>query len=159
MEKKAFGFLIDCAAAAFLRIGQEMTEVEFRETDVAQDMGAATITVIIGVAGSSERSKGRIMFATDAELAKIMADRINGEPCADTLEFYLCLSEFANIFCGAAVSKFNDAYRGAELRLTPPAVFGGAEMEITTPNVYAMSVRYTSEFGPAMLDVGLEGVR
>ena len=156
MDQTKFDFYVDCIRGAFTHIVHKMTGIVFQESSKLENIGNGeeTIAVILGVCGPN---KGRIMFEAGQTIAKAIGDKVNGEDCANILELYLSLGEFANTFGGSAISDINDEYRGTSLRLTPPAVFGGEEMTITTPNIHSAVIYFGSELGPILLDVGFEG--
>lgn len=157
MDQTKFDFYVNCIRKAFTHIARQMTGITFLENNPIENIGNGEeiIAVILGICGPN---KGRIMFKTGRPVAKIIGDKVNGEDCADIMELYLSLGEFTNTFGGSAISDINDEYRGTNLRLTPPAVFGGEEMVITTPHIHSAAIYCASKFGPVLLDVGFEGV-
>lgn len=157
MDQTKFDFYVHCIRKAFTQVAHKMTGIAFQESTPIENIGNGeeTVAVIQGVCGPN---KGRIMFAAGQTIAKIIGNKVNGEDCANILELYLSLGEFANTFGGSAISDINDEYRGTNLRLTPPAVFGGEEMTITTPNIHSATIYCNSQFGPILIDVGFEGV-
>lgn len=157
MDQTKFDFYVHCIRRAFTHIAHKMTGIVFQESSQGKMLGndGETVAVILGICGPN---KGRIMFAAGRDIAQIIGDKVNGEECTNILELYLSLGEFANTFGGSAISDINDEYRGINLRLTPPAVFGGEEMVITTPNIHSTSIYLNSESGPVLLDIGFEGV-
>jgi CheY-specific phosphatase CheX len=157
LDQTKFDFYVHCIQRAFTHISHKMTGIAFQESSqpIPIGNGENTVAVILGVCGPN---KGRIMFTAGRNIAKNMGDKVNGEDCANILDLYLSLGEFANTFAGSAISDINNEYRGTNLRLTPPAVFGGEEMAITTPNIHSTTIYFQSKSGPILLDIGFEGV-
>lgn len=155
MENDKFEVFLSSIESAFNKVVKEMLDFDFQQMDGKADLDKNTVSVIIGMTG---KNKGRILFEIGEKTAEAIAISINGEPLEDAREIYLYLAEFTNIFCGNAVTLINNRYKGTELRLTPPAVFAGEDVEITTPNIKSVSLFCTSQYGPALLDVGFEGV-
>ena len=155
MEKRKFDELLDCVQQAYYSVAREMLEFSVEASDETADLGEERVSIVIGMTG---KNKGRILFEMNRGLAEVIAEAVNYEPLSDPMELYLCTAEFTNIFCGNAVTLINNKFRGTEMRLTPPAVFAGKGMEISTPNITSSRFYITSEHGAAYMDVGFEGV-
>jgi CheY-specific phosphatase CheX len=154
VDQEKFSFYVDSIRNAFEQVARKMTGLSFTESDKTENLGADTISVIIGICG---QNKGRIMFEAGHGIAKIIGDKVYGDDCGTLLELYLSLGEFTNTFGGVAISAINNQYRGTQLRLTPPAVFGGEEMEIITPNIRSAVIYCNGDSGSIRLDIGFEG--
>jgi CheY-specific phosphatase CheX len=155
VDQEKFSFYVDSIRNAFEQVTWKMTGLSFKKSDNIENLGVDTISVIIGICGPN---KGRIMFEAGYGIAKVIGDKVYGDDCGALLELYLSLGEFTNTFGGVAISNINNQFRGTQLRLTPPAVFGGEEMEIITPNIRSAVIYCNSDLGPILLDIGFEGV-
>lgn len=155
MEKSKFDDLKACIETAFQEVSDILLGYSAVKCSEAKDMEEKTFCVIIGTVG---RNKGRILLEAGAGTVKMITENMNGEPSGNIMDMYMCLSEFANMVCGNAVTLINNKYKGSELRLTPPAVFSGSGMEITTPNIQSSCSHYLCEYGPILLDIGFEGM-
>lgn len=155
MDADKFGTFLECVEKSFENVAKDMADIIFQRNDKVDALGKDTVSVIIGVVGAN---KGRILIEMERSAAKVLAESINGEPFDNYLELYLALMEFSNIFCGNAVTLINNTYRGSDLRLTPPAIFAGVDVEIMTPNIGSKNVLCKCEYGDVLLDIGFEGV-
>lgn len=154
MDKDKFYSFLNCFDASFQKVIQEMSGFQVSKCGHAKIPAGNKFSVIIGIIQSN---RGRILFESEQGLVDRITEGMNGEPVANITDKYLYLAEFANIFCGNAVSQINNRYKENELRLTPPALFAGTNMRIITPNIQSDSVFYTSDFGQAVLNIGFEG--
>jgi two-component system, response regulator PdtaR len=155
MEKEKFNTLLECMESSFKKIGSEMMGIDFQVAAGQEKISEETINVVIGMVG---KNKGRIIFKAGEITANKIAGEIVGAESVDSDELCLCMSEFTNIFSGNAVTQINNQFKGMEMRLTPPAIFEGEEVEIVTPNIQATTIFFSSKYGPVSLDVGFEGV-
>lgn len=155
MNEDKFRKYLDCFDASLQEIIQEMSGFQITKRAPAGFSAERRFSVIIGIVPTD---KGRILFEAEQNLVTGITEGMNGGPLDSIMDTYLYLAEFANTFCGNALSQINNIYKGNELRLTPPALFAGSNMRIITPSVWSDSVFYTSEFGQAVLNVGFEGV-
>jgi len=156
MDKEKFDSFLSFVEDAFKRTSLEMLDFKFSKTDEDESLEEEIVCVVIGIVGIN---RGRIILRASKKISEKMAEIINGEALKDLDELYLCMAEFSNIFCGKAVTYFNNKYRGTELRLTPPAVFEGERVRISTPNIKSIIINLASTDGPVYIDIGLEGVQ
>ncbi|WP_300521390.1 chemotaxis protein CheX [Aminiphilus sp.] len=119
---------------------------------------AERVAVILGMISGDESLKGRVLLDGDAEQIRDIAEGMNGEPLETTTDLYFFIGEFTNMFCGRAITVINNAHRGMEFRLTPPAILAGRHMDITTPSIRSESFAFAGGRGIVRLDVGFEGV-
>ena len=154
MENNKFHEFFDCTELAFQQVSETLLGIVFSRCDEVQEMDDRTFCVIIGMVG---KNKGRVRLEAGANTVRMITENMNGEPCNNIMDMYMCLSEFANMICGNAVTVINNKYKGNGLRLTPPAVFSGSGMQITTPRVTSTTCYYHGEYGPMLLDIGFEG--
>jgi CheY-specific phosphatase CheX len=154
MEDDKFMQFINCISDAFKNVSAEVSGLNFKEVGREVMSGQKKFSVVIGIVG---KNKGRILFEGDNEAIKMITENMNEGPFGNIMDMYFCLTEFTNMFCGNAITILNNKYRGSDLRLTPPAIFAGTEMEISTPSIKSSSSFYKCEHGLAVLDIGFEG--
>lgn len=145
----------DCFDISFKDVARQMAGFEFTSCNRIEISEEKRFSVIIGTVG---KYKGRILFQTGAAVVKDITEGMNGEPLDDTADTYLYIAEFANTFCGNAITKINNIYKDSELRLTPPAILSGASMKITTPSIESSQIYLQCAAGPVILNIGFEGV-
>ncbi len=155
MDREKLLFSVKTISDAFIGISTEVAGVKFSDSEKIQSKRDRSYTIIIGIVG--KREKGRIFLETGESVVKAIAGKMDSDVIGNTVDTFLCLAEFANIYCGKAVTEINNRYRGSDLRLTPPAVFSGAGMEISTPGLQSVVCYYKSLNGMASLDIGFEG--
>lgn len=154
MEDEKFNTFIDCVSEAFRNVSEMVAEFEFKECAKEKITEERKYNVIIGITG---KNKGRILLNAGESLVKKLTEKMNDGPFGSVMEAYICLSEFANMFCGNAVTMINNKYRGSDMRLTPPAIFSGVDLQVITPNIHSTITCYTSSQGLVTLDIGFEG--
>lgn len=115
--------------------------------------GERKIAVVVGVVG---RNRGRILLEVREKTALAITEGMNEGPLDEEMELYWFLAEFANMFSGKAITSINNQFKGSDLRLTPPAIFAGEDLELTTPNVQSQSTVYVGD-GLARVNIGFEG--
>ncbi len=154
MNEDIFHKYLEHFDGSFRQMISEMADFQISRCDETSLDPERKIAVIVGITLSN---RGRILFEAEQGLVNRITEGMNGEPLEDPMQTYYFLTEFANIFCGKAVSRINNLYK-TELRLTPPALFAGSGMRIITPGIRSEAVFYTSESGRGLLNVGIEGV-
>lgn len=155
MEDEKFTTFINCVSEAFRNVSEMVAEFKFKECAKEKITDEKKYNVVVGITG---RNKGRILFKAGDSLVKKLAETMNDGPVYGVMEIYVCLAEFANMFCGNAVTLINNKYRGSDIRLTPPAVFSGIDLQVITPSIHSTTTYYMSEQGLVTLDIGFEGV-
>lgn len=142
----------------FISISKGLAERDFSPQTDDQEMGHEKIAVILSMISEDESMRGRFIFEGDVAQIKDLAEGMNGEPLTDRIEIFFSVGEFANMVCGKAVTVVNNAYRGTNFRLTPPAIFSGTNMDISTPSVKSTEIKYRGPVGLVRVNVGFEGV-
>lgn len=155
MAEQKLVFFLKCLDEAFQKVASKMTGIDFTPSNEAFIKDEKKFSLIVGLVG---QDKGRVLLELNEKLALKVFEEINGAPPEDDLELYLYLAEFANIVSGNGITSINNMYKGNELRLTPPAVFAGKQLEITSPKVSSVGSAYLSEYGAVKLEIGIEGV-
>jgi chemotaxis protein CheX len=154
MEDEKFTAFINCVSDAFRNVSEMVAEFKFKECAKEKIADEKKYNVVVGITG---RNKGRILFKAGDSLVKKLTEAMNDGPVNGVTDIYMCLAEFTNMFCGNAVTLINNKYRGSDIRLTPPAIFSGTELQVITPNIHSTTTYYMSEHGLVTLDIGFEG--
>lgn len=155
MEEQKLNFFYQCLAEAFQKVASEMTGINYAPANDLTLTDEKKFSLIVGLVG---QNKGRVLLELNEKLALKIFEEMNGAPPDNDLELYLYLAEFANMVSGNGITSINNTLKGSELRLTPPAVFAGDQLEITSPKVSSAGGAYRSEYGAVRLEIGIEGV-
>jgi CheY-specific phosphatase CheX len=155
MDGQKLDFFHKCINNAFQKVASEMTGINFTPVKEVPESGEKKFSLIVGLVG---QNKGRILLELNERLALKVFEEMNGATPDDDLDLYFYLAEFANIVSGNGITGINNMYKGSELRLTPPAIFAGKNLEITSPKVNSMGSAYLSDYGTVRLEIGIEGV-
>lgn len=155
MEEQKLNFFYKCMAEAFQKVASEMTGINYASSNDTTLTDEKKYSLIVGLVG---QNKGRVLLELNEKLALKIFEAMNGAPPDNDLELYLYLAEFANMVSGNGITNINNAFKGSELRLTPPAVFAGEQLEITSPKISSTGGAYRSEYGSVRLEIGIEGV-
>ncbi|MEW6536941.1 MAG: chemotaxis protein CheX [Candidatus Auribacterota bacterium] len=112
------------------------------------------LAVIIGVTGTRP---GIIILDTSREIARSLCELIDGEEYSLEDEFVLyTIAEFANVVSGHAISLISDLYVGLHLDITPPSIFSGEKLKITSPKIKPEVIEATTLIGKIYITLGLE---
>ena len=118
-------------------------------------LASAGIAVVIGITGSK---RGRVILDTGRETAKKLADLMDGEVYDINDEFITyTIAELTNIVAGQAITVINNMDKGLSLRLTPPSIFFGDNLYLTSPKVEAKVIKLSTAQGDVWFSVGFEG--
>lgn len=115
------------------------------------------VAAIVGITG---HYSGRMVFDLSEATARKLAARLLKQEPKDAEQINDIVAEFANIVAGHASSNLNKKFRGAFLRVSPPAVFVGDNFSISSPSLDIHAWEFDTPFGEAMLSIGFkkEGV-
>jgi len=116
--------------AAF-NILKEVTNAEVKRGDLflkPSSMSIQGVAALVGLAGDVE---GRVLFDMDKDSALLIVSCMNGEPFTVMDEMAKAtIQELANMITAQAVTKLHDL--GFKFDLTPPALFTGDNMEVSS---------------------------
>lgn len=112
------------------------------------------VAVIIGITGAKP---GRIILDTSMETALQLSEAFNGESGLAEDEIIDSMAEFTNIVSGHGITQVNNAQEKLTLMLTPPSVFWGNNIKITSPKINAEVVTIETPVGLIKISVGFEG--
>jgi len=157
MEKENSNYLSFFAQS----LGETITEMAELSCDIGSPQtqpGTITslgIAVIIGITGVR---RGRIILDSSRETARKLSQLINQEEYDINDHFILfTMSELTNIVSGRAITMVNNANKGLGLRLTPPGIFFGDKLFITSPKIDAQIMTVSTPVGNMQVSVGFEG--
>jgi chemotaxis protein CheX len=108
------------------------------------------VAALVGLAGDVE---GRILFDMSRETAIKVASVMNGEELSDLDELAKATIMSWQIYYSPAVTKLHDL--GFRFDLTPPAIFTGDNMEVTTAEVEALIVPMVVPYGKVEINVAI----
>lgn len=111
------------------------------------------IAVLVGITG---QYSGRVVFDAPVETATKMAARLLKQEPANACQVNDVMAELINIAAGNASSKLNKEFRGAFLRVSPPAVFTGEKFSIVNLKLAFHAWEINTPYGKARLSVGFK---
>jgi chemotaxis protein CheX len=155
MDQEKFKYYCTCIENALQRLMSDFTDVKFTRKNELEPSNEKKLSAIVRVVG---QSKGRVHIEVSEKLTKKLFEHANGEPEEDEMDLCFYLAEFTNIIAGNGVTFLNDAYKGSDYRLTPPAIFAGDNLDISTPKVLSSVLNYSTEFGSLRIEIGFEGM-
>lgn len=155
MEEEKLKFFYKFMDDAFRKVVSQLTGMSFTQVSEGPSItDEKKLSLIVGWVG---HNKGRVLLELNEKLALKIFEAMNGAPPDDDLELYLHLAEFANMVSGNGITSINNFYKSSELRLTPPAIFVGKNLEISSPKVSTVGCIYRSEYGGIRMEIGVEG--
>ncbi|MFP4662662.1 MAG: chemotaxis protein CheX [Halanaerobiales bacterium] len=143
---------------AMQEISSELLGIGFKESinlDKELYENKKKFDIIVGITGDY---KGRFLLETTEMTARIISEVMNYGPLDKESDLYLYMGEFVNILSGRAITFINNLDNGKIVRLTPPAIFTGVNLEISTPNIKRSNIVFIRNKIQIRLDIGLEGV-
>ena len=155
MEQEKLNSFSKYFADAFQKLTRNITGLKFTKSIQPIPLDGKKFLAIVGVAGMN---RGRILVEINEKLAEKMFEITNDTSPEDEDELFFYLAEFANVIGGNGLTSINNAYRGIELRLTPPVVFAGENLEFNTTRIQSTSMFYHEEHGMIRIEIGFEGV-
>lgn len=155
MDSEKFTSFCNCFDIAFQKLVSNYQELNFTRQPQPVQSKERKLSTIVGVVGLN---KGRIHVEMDEGLAKKLYEQANGEKVEDDMDLCFFLAEFTNMITGNGITKLNDIFKGSNLRLTPPAIFAGDNLEISTPKVLSDCIFYHTNCGGMQIEIGFEGV-
>lgn len=109
------------------------------------------VAAIVGLAGDVE---GRVLFDMSKDTAIAIASVMNSEEMKELDELgKATITELANMITAQAVTKLHDL--GFKFDLTPPAIFTGDNMEVSTSEVEALIVPMQVPYGKVEINVAI----
>lgn len=155
MDQTKFQVFCDCFYEAFQKMVTSIPGLAISLNHEAKEIGGKTLSAIVGVVGLN---KGRVNLEMNENLARKIYECANGETAGDEMDLCFYLAEFTNMVTGNGITALNNTYKGINLRLTPPAIFAGDNLEITTPQVMTVAKLFHTQYGTIRIVIGFEGV-
>nr|WP_273701713.1 chemotaxis protein CheX [Tepidanaerobacter acetatoxydans] len=114
-------------------------------------MQSKGIAVVIGIIG---KYSGRMILDMSIETATDLSNKMLKRECKQANEIIATIGEFANIISGNACSMLNRENKVFGLRVSPPSVFYGKSLNISSANFKTSSIIIDTEFGEMLLNIG-----
>jgi CheY-specific phosphatase CheX len=146
--------ICNCIEDAFQKVAFAVAELKVTRNDDLPNLDGKKYLVVVRLVGLNN---GRIIFVMNEGLAQKVIEGMNGAPLDDHTDLYPYLAEFTNMVSGNGIMSVNNNFIGNDLRLTPPAIFIGDNLEITSFKVESTLRSYHTEYGVAQIEVGFEG--
>lgn len=110
------------------------------------------VAVVVGVTGDI---KGQVVYSMEQATAKRLASAMMmGMQVEDLNELAIsAISEFGNMISGNAVAWFSNGYR---LDITPPSIFIGDNMSISTNQIQSIEIPLHTGHGIISMTVALK---
>ena len=140
------------------KIIYEMTGIEISVIGIRKVVGDEFESYGVSSALTfSGKMKGRFIIDISPEAAMEMVFKIMGEKKENIKDklFLACISEMNNTIAGDANTTLNDKYL-LSLRLTPPVVFSGKNVQVATSKMEAVIVECSTEFGNLKLNIAIQ---
>ncbi len=154
MDSEKFRTFYDCFYEAVQKMVATIPGFEM-PTDGKSTITGKKYTAIVGVVGFN---KGRVHVEMNDALVSVIYESVNGETVLDERDLCFYLAEFTNMVAGNGITVLNKLYKGINLRLTPPAIFTGDNLEISTPpKVMTADGFFDTPFGSIRIQIGFEG--
>lgn len=154
VSQSKFDILFNLAKQSFEEVMSEVTGESITadgEFIIAPE-NKLSLSIIIGISGNTN---GRILLNTSVDYGKNIAVAMNfGDPLEKEEDLHMYLAEFANMFCGRAVTHINNKFGQREIWISPPAIFSARDLAIVTPNVSSMKAYYECSVGKFIVDMG-----
>ncbi len=124
------------------------------------------VTAVIGITkgriinDAVSLGKGRILLDMPKETAIKITENIYEEKYDDiNNEVFESIAELSNMIAGGGITQINNKNRGLNLRLTPPSIFAGEDLEINSPKLNAVGVNFKLSFGEISLNIAFEDIK
>lgn len=112
--------------------------------------------VVVGLVGTY---KGRLVLEAGHDTVEAITQCMNfGEAVVGLMDQALYMAELANMLGGKYITVLNNSESGLELRLTPPAVFTGTGLTVSTPKLRGRKINLQAAEARLSIEICLEGV-
>lgn len=126
---------------------------EVEDDDLSPVREITGFSLSVGIIG---RYLGRLMIDISEETAVAIAKHIYRKEEVTSREMVVFFSEFANVIGGNSVSMINSMNRGMGLRVSPPTVFHGKELVISTGEIPGKSYLLKTKYGNIFMNIGFK---
>ncbi|MGI5879831.1 MAG: response regulator [Syntrophomonadaceae bacterium] len=117
-------------------------------------LDSSGIAIIIGITGSK---KGKATLDLSPVTAKAIATKIFGHEQLSEDAVINAITEYFNISCGHCNSNINNSFQDIELRLTPPSVAIGDDMNLPKLVELEYEIIITTDSGTMKVNLELSG--
>ncbi|HBE78118.1 MAG TPA: hypothetical protein DDW65_10115 [Firmicutes bacterium] len=155
MDQTKFKAFCECFYEAFEKMIATIPGLGMSSDHAVEEPESKTFSAIVGVVGLN---KGRVHLEMTESLGRRIYRCSNGEEAENEMDLCFYLAEFANVVAGKGITVLNNIYKGSNLRLTPPAIFAGEDLNIATLQVLAASKLYHTQYGAIKIEIGFEGL-
>jgi len=137
----------------------EMSEEDVQRGKLALNNSTETksrgFAVIIGVVSDKERINGRVILDMEKKTAIQFAEKMNFEDIGEFNDLVRSsMGEIGNMISGRAISVLQN--QGYDFSITPPTLFEGDNMTVTTPNsLPTVVVPLETVFGKILVNLAL----
>jgi CheY-specific phosphatase CheX len=154
MDHDKFAYFCKCIENALRKLISDFKELQFIPESKLETSDKKKLSAIVRVIGPN---KGRVHVEMSENLVKKLFEYANGEPEEDEMDLCFYLAEFTNMLTGNGITLYNDSYKGSDLRLTPPAIFAGDNLDISALKGLSSSIIHHTDFGSMRIEIGFEG--
>jgi len=123
-------------------------EEEFLSNDLLQSKG---VSIVIGIIG---KYSGRMILDMSIETATALSTKALKRNISNSKEVIATIGEFTNIVSGNACSILNRQDKLLSLRVSPPSVFYGDNLNISSAKFKTSLLKISTDFGIILLNVG-----
>lgn len=116
-----------------------------------KEFSSEGIVVIAGIIG---KFSGKMFVSMSNQTAEALSAAIYRRELKGYGDIANILTEFTNIITGSACSKLNQMNREYSLRVAPPSIIIGKNMQMAPPDFTTYTTIADTEFGKIMLNVG-----
>ena len=111
------------------------------------------IVIVVGIVG---KFTGKMLISLSKDTSELLATAIlKRKPRSDYEMSYVCM-EFANIVSGNACSVLNTKNKEYSLRVAPPSIMIGDNINITPPDFITRTTKIDTDFGKLTLNAGFK---
>jgi CheY-specific phosphatase CheX len=157
MDQNLFDTYFNCFEEALRKMVGQVPGLELSPSMDTIQPALKRLSAVVRITGFN---KGRVHVEMSMDLARKLYEYDNGEP-SDEMDLCFFLAEFTNIVAGNGVTVLNNRYQfhGDSLRLTPPAMFTGNEIDINIPKAFFVNKYYHTKWGTIRIEIGFEDVK
>lgn len=159
MESQELINILNPFISASIEVMRDMAEVPTKRNRIEKKYNAVYSSGVSTLLGLTGKYKGRILLDMSIPTAIALAEKVNGEKFEEVNETVLfTIIELNNIISGNAITAINNTNSEYEFRLTPPGIFWGEEIKISSPSWQVFCVEMSTEVGNFYINLGFEGV-
>lgn len=159
MDSKDILNILNPLISATISVVQDMCGVSAKRNNVSKKFNSIMSSGVSTVLGLNGKYKGRIVLDTSIPTALALSEKINEEKAEEINEEVLfTMIELNNIISGKAMTEINNTTKEYNFRLSPPGIFWGDEIKISSPGLQVFSVEIGTDVGNFNINLGFEGV-